>query len=1641
MRVTAIRNLIADARPKGSQCPARRGRGLWVRAAVCLGFLASLCREAPAPELQVRSNSRLIVNSGGHVIINGDFLFGSDNLTPPTAGSGGTLEMNGTGKLSIAGDANLVYGGLNTGAGAAPGAGAGAFTAGTVILAGNFNATTDVRIRTHANQDLFNLTIGSDGGTYPTGWAADGTKIADNALDINGDVRITGGTFDPGSFTHTVAGNWTKTGGAFAPTAGTITFDGAGTQTLYGTGIRLTFFNLTVDKDTGSVVLSDTMTASGAWTINDTAGGSNAAVVYAGNWTGASNRLSAGSLTVGGTGAATLDLSRSGQDEACELDVSGSVTLNAGGRILIDHAGDMLRVGGSWNDVNANGGFVPTLGSVEFYNGAGTLSQRTAATANNFYDVTFNGTALKTASTALDFNGNVTISTTVPTFDGATFTHTIAGNWTNNGSSSSFTGSTSTIKFDGTAAQTIGGTASTTFNAVTVNNTSSAGVTVNTSQTANGATAVDRGTVTLAAGKTYTANDTVTVGKATVTAGTPELGTLKIASTGGGVATLSVANGKTLEVKPNGTLQITGVSGGNQGTIAAVSGSYAFILKGTLDASNFSVSGLDTEGLQIRKGANIAGLSNGTLTNPASLYGPLLNFSSPVGSEADWPDGADRDKLPNIISGITFTGEITGTPENDYPTLTGDANVKSSYKTPAIHFTGYAGNLTSSGTQAGGERYELDYADRITWDEYNSASDGVAQIVGGNYYSTLQAAVNAAANNDVINANTREPLGENIVVSGKNLVLNGFVLAPKSGLAVQVTSANVVTLRNTVVAAGGIQGYDSGANKIVCQNCTIFGFGSTFDDDFVGSTKDAGVWAETTSGGTATVGTETVGSEVISRIQITQTSGNALVETVKNPFPTSGTFYLEVRFRYDSLVGAPSGSGIRVCSGGKIGSGAEEVLKIWQEAGPGNSLRVANTNVYDFADDASIHKVKLYWDGATYYWWFDDTVASGSVASGVRPNYIALGNVDADLEPLSGFDVDYIRVTGVPEVTNASLTNTIQEIGDNGTSAISDTTNRVLQLTRKNATVDKQVFVSPALYDFHILKKPASAPTWPWPIDQGKDMSGTYTADFQGQTRPYDGDTAVNYNNNWDIGADEYRQNAGVDVTPSFVYPGTSGEPWAGSIKSFTFLGGRRGTAGAGSSDGNIYAYFVTAGGGADPSQDNTLRLFQIGAWGSPTNVEITTASNRLKAPGTVLMLTYIHNGSEDIRVYCVVDRDQDGRGDAIWAVQDTGVNSGTIFKEAISGASFDFTSRTSTDPATTAGWNNWGTSGTGDDFDNTPSGTQGVRDYGPGRILNLVGVQIPGATTGSPRRLWFAVEKDDHPTLSAYTKVLYCVDADTGTTLWVQNGTTWDYRPFPSIFPSPIVTGGVTFSGLAPGEASGYDVCKMAGIMDTASPFTMPTLTAVRALPAANGDNPNGTALDVGVNYAGDASTFYFATGTTSRIYKTDASLNMTGWSNDGPVTGVSVRLDTATSESTNTPVQIVWASNYYYVGAGKKLYRLGATDGRKQSGDAVGTSGYVDSNDWPLTMNGPLSTYIFNDSSLTMGGTVLYFGTAAGGCYAMQANDSGDGVNGLDGAGGIMSGWPYLVPGQRIVGITSLNGIVYFATDQGQIYGFPQQ
>lgn len=286
-----------------------------------------------------------------------------------------------------------------------------------------------------------------------------------------------------------------------------------------------------------------------------------------------------------------------------------------------------------------------------------------------------------TNSTTLDVNGGVTISANGTLTAHATNPFTVARNWTNN---NAFTASGGTVTFDGGVAQTIGGTQPTTFNNLTIANTTG-GVSLTASETVSGTLTLTSGTFSVGA-NLLTLNGPTIAGTPT-NLSTTSSSNLLFGGTSAGVnlpssvtslndLEVNNTNGLTLNSSPTlaGTLRLTsGVIGAGANTL-------------TTSASCSTPSVIRTSGWvsgNLRM-AFPAGTPNCIfhVGDAATNYTPLqLNFSS-VGTAGSLIATTTSTDHPNTTAGTS--GITSGVSINRYwvlkdSTMAGTATVTFNY--------------------------------------------------------------------------------------------------------------------------------------------------------------------------------------------------------------------------------------------------------------------------------------------------------------------------------------------------------------------------------------------------------------------------------------------------------------------------------------------------------------------------------------------------------------------------------------------------------------------------------------------------------------------------------------------------------------------------------------------------------------------------------------------------------------------------------------------------------------------------------------------------------------------------------------------------------------------------------------------------
>lgn len=150
------------------------------------------------------------------------------------------------------------------------------------------------------------------------------------------------------------------------------------------------------------------------------------------------------------------------------VNVSGNFLINSSCKYNCTNA-PVINIGGNWTS-NNNTGFDPANSVVTFSSNAANQILDGAAVTHNFYTVNINkaGRIFQPAGSAVTLNINGDLNINQGTFDAGSIANmNIKGDWKNN---AVFNASASMVQFNGTSEQTISGSATTTFNKLTINN-------------------------------------------------------------------------------------------------------------------------------------------------------------------------------------------------------------------------------------------------------------------------------------------------------------------------------------------------------------------------------------------------------------------------------------------------------------------------------------------------------------------------------------------------------------------------------------------------------------------------------------------------------------------------------------------------------------------------------------------------------------------------------------------------------------------------------------------------------------------------------------------------------------------------------------------------------------------------------------------------------------------------------------------------------------------------------------------------------------------------------------------------------------------------------------------------------------------
>jgi hypothetical protein len=431
-----------------------------------------------------------------------------------------------------------------------------------------------------------------------------------------------------------------------------------------------------------------------AQATNVTIGNGGSLVVrgnIAGQWvSSAAHSIDVGSqsLTIGGSvllsdgtagNSINLNVGSGSATIAGSLTQSGDATISWNGAGSLSIAGDFNRTGGTFSagsgSVTYNGpGPQVVAGGVSYHDlmfdkagGTATLS----SPANVSGNLTLSKAGTFAVNAPLAVSGGVTINAGT-TLDGGTSSIAVGGDWTRTGT---FNAGTGTVTFNGSGAQSIGGTA---FNNLTINK--SGGVaSPTTNLSINGDLSVSSGTLDLLG---LTANRSAVGGTMSLTGSA----VLRVGGSLGfptNFSTYSIASTSTVEYYGASTQIVGAQSYGN--LTFSNGGSNVKILSGTTAASGTLLinngATLDAGSFAASVGGNWT--NNGTFTPSASTI--TLAGSGTL-------SGTTAFENLNVSGSYTASSDIT---------VTGTANVSGSYQASSTS-TIFSGDFTNTGSFASG---------------------------------------------------------------------------------------------------------------------------------------------------------------------------------------------------------------------------------------------------------------------------------------------------------------------------------------------------------------------------------------------------------------------------------------------------------------------------------------------------------------------------------------------------------------------------------------------------------------------------------------------------------------------------------------------------------------------------------------------------------------------------------------------------------------------------------------------------------------------------------------------------------------------------------------------------------------------------
>ncbi len=473
--------------------------------------------------------NRLVINSAGSGASVSVSFSGILTVGDVDVNNNGTLVNGGTilssGELTVDGIVTLTSGTMNVRKITVDSSGTLTVSGGTLLSNGEFTVDGTVFISsgtilmadTLERKPSDNLSINAGGIFFQSG----GTVSVNDFITDNRDPA---GTYNQTAGVMRIYRDFNHDG-IFDARGGTIEFNGdAGHVTRAATPIVTQFFNVVLNADPDFDNRAISIGVGGNWTANVTIDLSNRNTTVLFNGSGAQtiggpSPTIFANVIVNKPSGTTLTLANTQETNNGNLTVtSGTLDLSSfridrvskGGTLTVDN-GAFLKLGGTntfpvryLNHLLGPTSTVEYSGTTQVVTGESYghlilsgISAKTLptllVTRGNF---TMSGTASATLAGLMTVDGNFTLNANT-TFRASSLPHTIKGNFTNSGT---FNAGNSTTILNGTSVQTIGGSNATTFNSLTINNSS--GVVLNgVDTTVNDTLTFTSGTITTGANK------------------------------------------------------------------------------------------------------------------------------------------------------------------------------------------------------------------------------------------------------------------------------------------------------------------------------------------------------------------------------------------------------------------------------------------------------------------------------------------------------------------------------------------------------------------------------------------------------------------------------------------------------------------------------------------------------------------------------------------------------------------------------------------------------------------------------------------------------------------------------------------------------------------------------------------------------------------------------------------------------------------------------------------------------------------------------------------------------------------------------------------------------------------------------------